>query len=62
MPMLYVILIHIFKWGTNEDVHTACMFACIYIVQCVYTSKHTHSVYPCRFISTQNVISAHDCT
>ena len=44
MPMLYVILIHIFKWGTNEDVHTVCMFACIYIVQCVYTSKHTQCI------------------
>ena len=62
MPMLYVVLIHIFKWGTNEDVHTVCMFACINIVQCVYTSKHTHSAYPCSLISTQNVISAHDCT
>ena len=46
MPMLYVILIpvHIFKWGTNEDVHTVCMFACLYIVQCVYTSKYTQCI------------------
>ena len=44
MPMLYVVLIHIFKWGTNEDVHTVCMFACINIVQCVYIhTVHIHA-------------------
>ena len=45
MPMLYVILIqcHNFKWGTNEDVHTVCMFACIYIVQCTCLYKQTYT-------------------
>ena len=34
MPMLYVILIHIiFKWAiSTNDVHTVCMFACIYLI------------------------------
>ena len=45
MPMLYVILIHIFKWGTNEGVHTVCMFACINIVQCMCLYKQTYTVY-----------------
>ena len=47
MPMLYVILIQIFKWATNEDVHTVCMFACIYIVQCtcLYKQAYTQCVF-----------------
>ena len=42
MPVLYVILIHNYKWGTNEDVHTVCMFACI--IHCtVYMFIHVQA-------------------
>ena len=44
-PVLYVILlIHNYKRDTNEDVHTVCMFACIYIVQCTCLYKRTNTV------------------
>ena len=32
------------KWGTNEDVNTVCMFACIYIVQCTCLYKQTYTL------------------
>ena len=45
--------------------YTLC--ACLYVYTCTLYSVFiqaniTHSVYPCRLISTLNVISAHDCT
>ena len=51
--------------GTNEDIHTVCMFACIYTVQCTCLYKQTHSVYSGLSVLTWNVISAsdsHNCT
>ena len=52
MPMLYVILIHNYKWATNEDVHI--VHVCMYIHCTVYVfiQANIHSVYSCRLIST----------
>ena len=37
-----------FKWGTNEDVHTVCMFACIcmyiHCTVCLYKQTYTQCI------------------
>ena len=43
--MLYVILIHIFKWGTNEGVHTVHVCMYIHCTVHVFIQANIHTVY-----------------
>ena len=62
--MLYVILIHIFEWATNEDVHTVhvCMYIHCTVYMFIQANIHTVCIHAGLLVLTWNVISAHDCT